>query len=186
MLWQCSKCFGFVLEPENKCTTCGFVRMGEEKDETESSAEAPAEQSAPPVPEQAPHSGLDTLEPPKPMFAEVTQAAREIRQSWRCAGCGELMEEQFDACWKCGQCREEEGAGTKDRALQSAYKTACRVCSSCGAELEDGFIATNLGYVFQWIPGIPEEGRQGDETENINITAKRCSRCGLLALYAAR
>ncbi|HQH28159.1 MAG TPA: hypothetical protein PLP17_12235 [Oligoflexia bacterium] len=160
--------------------------MGEEKDETKSSAEAPAEQSAPTAPEQAPpDSGLHKLKPPKPMLAGVTQAAREIRQSWRCAGCGELMEEQFDACWKCGKCREEEGPGGTDHAAEIAQKTACSVCSSCGAEVENGFIATNLGYVFQWIPGIPEEGLQGDETENINITARRCSRCGLLALYAA-
>ena len=27
------------------------------------------------------------------------------RQSWRCVGCGEAIEGQFTACWKCGRNR---------------------------------------------------------------------------------
>jgi len=30
---------------------------------------------------------------------------------WRCAGCGESIEEAFDSCWKCGRERVPEPAG---------------------------------------------------------------------------
>lgn len=26
--------------------------------------------------------------------------------TWRCAGCGEVLENQFEACWQCGRQRE--------------------------------------------------------------------------------
>lgn len=27
-------------------------------------------------------------------------------ETWTCKGCGEVLEGQFDACWKCGRARE--------------------------------------------------------------------------------
>ena len=27
------------------------------------------------------------------------------RDTWRCGGCGEILEEQFGACWNCGRAR---------------------------------------------------------------------------------
>ena len=31
------------------------------------------------------------------------------RATWKCANCGEAVEEQFSECWKCGHARPESG-----------------------------------------------------------------------------
>ena len=31
---------------------------------------------------------------------------KEEAEAWRCAGCGEELEGQFGACWKCGKARD--------------------------------------------------------------------------------
>jgi hypothetical protein len=32
-------------------------------------------------------------------------SAAHVGEPWRCAGCGEVLEPQFGACWQCGQQR---------------------------------------------------------------------------------
>ena len=38
--------------------------------------------------------------------AAVSEAA--LAPPWRCAACGEMVEGQFQACWKCGTTRRRE------------------------------------------------------------------------------
>jgi predicted RNA-binding Zn-ribbon protein involved in translation (DUF1610 family) len=37
--------------------------------------------------------------------ANATTDAEERRATWKCPNCGEAVEEQFTACWKCGHNR---------------------------------------------------------------------------------
>jgi putative signal transducing protein len=36
---------------------------------------------------------------------EFLRPQRQTSESWRCRGCGEAIEGQFTACWKCGSNR---------------------------------------------------------------------------------
>ncbi|MGE0486760.1 MAG: DUF2007 domain-containing protein [Gammaproteobacteria bacterium] len=37
----------------------------------------------------------------------AAEAPREPGDDWRCAGCGELVEGEFECCWQCGRDRDE-------------------------------------------------------------------------------
>lgn len=39
-------------------------------------------------------------------FLQGEPARRHGGERWRCAGCGETLEGQFTACWRCGMERE--------------------------------------------------------------------------------
>jgi hypothetical protein len=41
---------------------------------------------------------------------------------WKCPGCGEKIEPQFDACWNCGASRDEDPAETPESADPKAEK----------------------------------------------------------------
>jgi ribosomal protein S27AE len=69
-------------------------------------------------------------------------------------------------------------------------------CPDCGAAMEEGFIpdmAHGNALQLAWQRGIPENKRflglktravQLNESEWVKITARRCTKCGLLKLYA--
>ena len=71
-------------------------------------------------------------------------------------------------------------------------------CVDCGAELEDGFIldvSMAAGFKSSWHPGKPDDktildflkygpGVKHDRSQLIPIRALRCTKCGLLNLYA--
>ena len=69
-------------------------------------------------------------------------------------------------------------------------------CSECGSAMEDGFIPdlahTQIAQL-AWYSGIPEQARflgmkgygvKIDMKEMVKITARRCTKCGFLKLYA--
>lgn len=39
------------------------------------------------------------------ILAQTERAGQQDRGSWTCAKCGELIEGQFDQCWKCSNTR---------------------------------------------------------------------------------
>lgn len=49
----------------------------------------------------------DEVLPRARLLLEGWLHSEENRPPWTCPGCGEVLEGQFDACWKCG--REREG-----------------------------------------------------------------------------
>ena len=68
-------------------------------------------------------------------------------------------------------------------------------CPDCGGRMEEGFIPdATYGGILQthWYPGEPEEtsflgiatGMKVEKTGMLPIEAHRCSRCGVLRLYA--
>lgn len=70
-------------------------------------------------------------------------------------------------------------------------------CPECGAAMEEGFIPymASPGAAMQlaWQRGIPESRKflglksravKLNENECVRITARRCTKCGLLKLYA--
>lgn len=42
------------------------------------------------------------------LLAAMTEAALGTQIAWQCRHCGEHMEGQFTACWRCGRNRQEE------------------------------------------------------------------------------
>lgn len=46
---------------------------------------------------------------------------------WKCSKCGELMEEQFDSCWKCQAPRTAE---SKAEVLPTPNPVACPRCTT--------------------------------------------------------
>jgi hypothetical protein len=68
-------------------------------------------------------------------------------------------------------------------------------CPECGSAMEEGFIPNmGVGGAMQlaWHRGIPEDkkflgmysGVKLDIMESVKITARRCTKCGFLKLYA--
>jgi Domain of unknown function (DUF6487) len=69
-------------------------------------------------------------------------------------------------------------------------------CPDCGSAMEEGFIPdVSYGAVLQlaWHPGTPEDkkilglksgGVKLNMKESVKITARRCTKCGFLKLYA--
>ena len=69
------------------------------------------------------------------------------------------------------------------------------VCSDCGAAMEEGFIpdmAHSAVLQLRWQRGIPEDckflgmknGIKLIADKCVPVTARRCTKCGLLKLYA--
>jgi hypothetical protein len=63
-------------------------------------------------------------------------------------------------------------------------------CPRCGAATEAGFLvdrARNTNQVLGWMPGEPDRGWFGLRLRGripLDVTARRCSRCGWLDLHA--
>ncbi len=45
------------------------------------------------------------LEEAKRILSGVEQESSANGPSWTCQGCGEVLESQFDSCWRCGTMR---------------------------------------------------------------------------------
>jgi Putative prokaryotic signal transducing protein len=45
------------------------------------------------------------------ILGEFLRPSSGSGRSWVCDGCGETIEEQFTACWKCGDARHGPGSG---------------------------------------------------------------------------
>jgi hypothetical protein len=48
----------------------------------------------------------DEVWPRAQLLTEAWERGDGAAESWLCAGCGERLEGQFGACWKCGRERE--------------------------------------------------------------------------------
>jgi len=48
----------------------------------------------------------DEVWPRATLLVEGWQAEEAAGEAWTCPGCGETLEAQFGACWKCGRERE--------------------------------------------------------------------------------
>ena len=46
---------------------------------------------------------------------------------WTCAKCGEAIEDQFDACWKCSTARSADAASTATPASKPAWRMSYKV-----------------------------------------------------------
>lgn len=42
------------------------------------------------------------------VIREALKPPPGTKKPWRCSGCGEPVESQFDACWKCGSTQPDE------------------------------------------------------------------------------
>jgi hypothetical protein len=46
---------------------------------------------------------------------------------WTCAKCGEVIEDQFDACWKCSTARSADGGPTETPERKPAWRMSYKV-----------------------------------------------------------
>ena len=121
---------------------------------------------------------------------------------WKCLGCGEQLEDQFDACWNCGTSKN----GTRDQdsppdkpifadAKQLEPYATSKVplptpCPKCDGKMQQGFIVdTGDGRsVSLWVEGPPEDsfwlGVKVPADKTVPIGTFRCTSCGFLESYA--
>ena len=81
---------------------------------------------------------------------------------WKCERCGEAIEDEFNACWKCAE-QEAEQRKTPRLALQ---------CLRCQTGME-----------YQGRKHL-HEGDWIDRTRHLPLDAYVCPRCGYLELFA--
>ena len=82
---------------------------------------------------------------------------------WKCERCGEEIEDQFKACWKCDGQEAEPESKAQRAALQ---------CLRCQAGME-----------YQGRKHL-HEGDWIDSTHHLPVDAYVCPRCGRLELFA--
>ena len=102
---QCLKCAIQVDDGAKICRRCGSI--------LEEIAAADDAARASPATSSPSSSGPPD---PSPLPDPIDQFVAESFE-WSCPGCGEQIERQFDACWKCGTNRE--GSSLPDFTLES-------------------------------------------------------------------
>ena len=81
--WRCPRCSNFEDQERSECRDCGYQR-GTDDFAADRSQGWPAVEDKE-ASEKAQFTGAGSI------------------SSWRCPRCGELSENQFDSCWKCGE-----------------------------------------------------------------------------------
>ena len=82
---------------------------------------------------------------------------------WKCERCGEEIEDQFKACWKCATPVAETESSAPRLALQ---------CLRCQTGME-----------YQGLKHL-QEGAWIESTHHLPVDAYVCPRCGYLELFA--
>jgi hypothetical protein len=100
---------------------------------------------------------------------------------WTCTECGETHEDSFDACWKCGNARDQTALAEEPGDPPGDIAS----CMKCGGAMEAGVLVDGHKSPTIWYAGAFASIHFSSLTaRKFYLAANRCSDCGYLELYA--